>query len=88
MADSLTGGSSLYYSVEVYNPTTEGVEPYIAECNDLIEALDMNYAEGNAFKAIWRLCAGRLGFGKEGQTSLYDAQKLLFFGERIVAQNT
>lgn len=88
MVASLTGGSASYYSIEVYNPTTEGAEPYIAECNDLIEALDMNYAEGNAFKAIWRLCAGRLGFGKQGQSALYDAEKVVFFGERLVAQNS
>lgn len=82
-----TGGSVSYYSVEVANPTTEGRAPYIAECNDLIEALGMNYAEGNAFKAIWRRCAARMGKSKDGyKDGLYDAEKVVFFGKRLVEQ--
>lgn len=48
----------------------------------------MSYAEGNAFKAIWRLCATRtLGPKKRGYTDgLYDAEKVAFFGARMVAQ--
>lgn len=84
-----TGGSVSYYSVAVERPTTEGLAPYMAECNDLIEALGMNYAEGNAFKAIWRMCAARQGKSKKGYTDgLYDAQKVVFFGQRLVAQHT
>jgi hypothetical protein len=84
-----TGGSVSYYSVAVERPTTEGRAPYMAECNDLIEALGMNYAEGNAFKAIWRMCAARQGKSKKGYTDgLYDAQKVVFFGQRLVAQHT
>lgn len=86
MTKEYTGGSVSYYSVEVKNPTTEGRAPYIAECNDIIEALGMNYAEGNAFKAIWRRCAARMGQSKEGyKDGLYDAEKVVFFGERMVA---
>ena len=82
-----TGGSVSYYTVHIANPTTEGVEPYDAECNDIIEALGMNYAEGNAFKAIWRRAAARTGKVKKGYTDgLYDAQKVVFFGERMVIQ--
>lgn len=82
-----TGGSVSYYTVHIEKPTTEGVDPYDAECNDIIEALDMNYAEGNAFKAIWRRCAARKGKAKKGYTDgLYDAQKVVFFGQRMVAQ--
>lgn len=81
-----TGGSVSYYSVSISNPTTQPT-PYTAECNDIIEALGMNYAEGNAFKAIWRSCAARaLGKAKRGYTdALYDAEKVVFFGERMVA---
>lgn len=81
-----TGGSVSYYSVSISNPTTQPA-PYTAECNDIIEALGMNYAEGNAFKAIWRSCAARaLGKAKRGYTdALYDAEKVVFFGERMVA---
>lgn len=83
----LTGGSVNYYKVEIKNPTT-AEEPYTAECNDIIEALKMNYAEGNAFKAIWRSCAARLGKLKKGMDAegVYDAEKIVFFGERILIQ--
>lgn len=82
-----TGGSVSYYSIQVKNPTTPGKSPYIAECNDIIEALGMNFAEGNAFKAIWRSCAARLGLSKEGYTDgVYDAEKVVYFGERMVKQ--
>lgn len=83
-----TGGSSSYYTVHVKNPTTEGRDPYFAECNDIIEALDMNYAEGNAFKAIWRRTAARKGMRKKGyDNGLYDAEKVEFFGKRLVEQS-
>lgn len=81
-----TGGSVSYYTVKVTNPTS-GRDAYAAECNDIIEALGMNYAEGNAFKAIWRRCAARQGKAKAGyKDGLYDAEKVVFFGERMVAQ--
>ena len=84
-----TGGSSSYYSVNITNPTTEGRQPYTAECNDIIEALGMNYAEGNAFKALWRRAAARtLGLTKKGyDDGLYDAEKVEFFGKRLVVQS-
>lgn len=82
-----TGGSVSYYSVKVDKPTTDGATPYTAECNDIIEALGMNYAEGNAFKALWRMCAARKGKAKKGYTDgRYDAEKVVFFGQRLVAQ--
>lgn len=83
-----TGGSVSYYTVHVAHPTTHDRAPYDAECNDIIEALGMNYAEGNAFKAIWRSCAARnLGLAKKGYTDgLYDAEKVEFFGARMAVQ--
>lgn len=84
-----TGGSSSYYSLEVKN-TTSGGAAYTAECNDIIEALGMNFAEGNAFKALWRRAAQRtLGKVKKGADAdgLYDAEKVEFFGARLVAQS-
>lgn len=86
--DEYTGGSVNYYKLRVNNPTT-ATEPYEAECNDIIEALDMNYAEGNAFKAIWRKCAARkFGVQKKGyDNGLYDSEKVVFFGERMVVQS-
>lgn len=86
-----TGGSVDYYKVEVKNPTSFGINtPYLAECNDIIEALGMNYAEGNAFKALWRRAAHRtLGKKKAGakDDGLYDAEKVAFFGQRLVEQS-
>lgn len=87
--EEYTGKSVDYYKVKVDNPTTEGNTPYLAECNDLIEALGMNYAEGNAFKAIWRKCAARkFGVKKKGyDNGLYDSEKVVFFGGRMVEQS-
>lgn len=80
-----TGGSVSYYRVDIGNPTSGG-PAYTAECNDIIEALGMSYSEGNAFKAIWRSCAAKkLGLMKEGyDNGLYDAEKVQFFGGRMV----
>ena len=86
MTQEYTGGSVSYYKVQVNSPTSGG-DPYMAECNDVIEALGMNYAEGNAFKALWRRAAARLGKSKKGYTDgLYDAEKVVFFGQRLVEQ--
>lgn len=85
-----TGGSSSYYTLKVENTTTPNGTPYTAECNDIIEALGMNFAEGNAFKALWRRAAQRtLGLRKAGakDDGLYDAEKVEFFGARLVAQS-
>lgn len=83
-----TGGSSSYYTIHVKNPTTGGRPAYDAECNDIIEALDMNYAEGNAFKALWRRAAARKGMRKKGyDNGLYDAEKVEFFGKRLIEQS-
>ena len=81
---ALTGGSSDYYKVRVERPTSGG-DPYMAECNDIIEALRMEYDVANAFKAAWRVAALRRGRGKPGQDSArYDGEKIVFFGQRIV----
>lgn len=80
-----TGGSVSYYSVNVTRPTSGG-EAYTAECNDIIEALGMNFAEGNVLKALWRICALRKGKKKRGADPVYDAEKIVFFGERVLDQ--
>ena len=86
--EEYTGGSSSYYTIHIKNPTTEGRPAYDAECNDIIEALGMNYAEGNAFKALWRRAAARKGMRKKGyDNGLYDAEKVEFFGKRLIEQS-
>ena len=83
----LTGGSSDYYKVRVDRPTSGG-DPYMAECNDIIEALCMEYDVANAFKAAWRVAALRQGRGKPGQDSaVYDGEKIVFFGQRIIVRS-
>jgi hypothetical protein len=80
----LTGGSADYYKVRVERPTSGGA-PYTAECNDIIEALRMEYDVANAFKAAWRVAALRQGRGKPGQSdAVYDGEKIVFFGQRII----
>lgn len=83
----LTGGSSGYYTVAVTRPTSGG-DPYTAECNDIIEALGMEYDVANIFKAAWRIAALRQGKGKPGQDNpTYDAEKVVFFGNRIIERS-
>ena len=77
------GGSSSYYMVTVLRPL-DGHEPYTAQCLDIIMALGMDFAEGEAFKAIWRKAASRQGNGKEGNSGLYNAEKVAFFGNVMV----
>lgn len=83
--EEYTGGSSSYYKIKVEHPTTL-INPYEAECNDVIEALGMNFAEGNIFKALWRRAnARKSGVKKKGYTDgKYDAEKILFFAERLL----
>lgn len=80
-----TGLSVNYYKVRVENPTSGG-EPYDPECNDIIEALGMTFAEGNVFKAVWRIAAARRGLKKRGNDGVYDAEKIVFFGQRLIVQ--
>lgn len=86
-AGEFTGGSVNYYKVQVPRPTTLKA-PYTAECNDIIEALGMNYAEANVFKALWRSCAARnLKLTKKGHADgVYDAEKAVFFSARVLVQ--
>jgi hypothetical protein len=86
VTEEYTGGSVSYYQVSVKDPVNTSLVGYVAECSDIIEALNMSFAEGNAFKAIWRSCAARsLGLKKKGYTDgLYDAEKVVFYGERMV----
>lgn len=79
-----TGGSVDYYKCHVADPISGGPK-YTAESIDIIEALGMTFAEGEAFKAIWRTCTGRMGGAvKADNKALYNAEKVEFFGARMV----
>lgn len=78
-----SGGNVDYYLCTVTNP--KRLKAYVAECEDIIETLNMSFAEGNSFKAIWRKAAARtLGLEKAGNTSLRDAEKVSYYGGRMV----
>lgn len=84
MRNENSGGDVNYYQVKVTHP--KRTEPYVAECEDIIAHLGMDFFEGEAFKAAWRKAAQRtLGVGKEGNTALRDAQKMAHYGARCLA---
>ena len=74
-----TGGSSSYYDIKLGGSTIR--------CLDVIEALDMSYNEGNILKAVWRIAAAKQGKTKKGNNTHYDAEKIVFFGERLVEEH-
>lgn len=82
----LSGGLNNWYVVPVKHPQRKEQEPYQAECEDIIQALGMTFDEGCAFKALWRNAAARMGNGKPGNTSVYDAEKLVHYANRILAK--
>lgn len=87
VTEKLSGGNVNYYLVVVNHP--KRLVPYQAEAEDIIEALGMTFAEGCAFKALWRSCAARtLGVVKEGADAngVYDAEKIVYYGNRILVQ--
>lgn len=83
-----TGGAQKgnhYYRVTVRTPMSDELDPYVAECADIIEALDMTFNEGECFKALWRACRARQGHGKPGGSQMYDAEKVAHYGQRVLA---
>lgn len=73
-----------YYLVQVPDPQREDQPPYQAECEDIIEALELNPDEANIFKEIWRSANARLHNGKPGHSAVYGAEKLVHYAGRIL----
>jgi hypothetical protein len=74
-----------YYLVRVNNPQREDQVPYTAECEDIIEALGLNFDEANMFKEIWRSANARThGNAKIGHSAIYGAEKLVHYAGRIL----
>ena len=90
MSASTSGGGKLtgnhYYRVDVPAPISPELQPYSAECADIIEALGMSFNEGEAFKALWRLAAARTLGKAKGTTAQYDADKAAHYAGRVAAQ--
>jgi len=84
-AAEYTGAAVSYYLVPIDDPI-RGSPRYTAECNDIIEALDMNWAEANAFKAIWRRSAARTlnRRKKDYDDGIYDAEKIVYYAQRML----
>lgn len=80
-----SGGNVSYYLCPVNNPN-QAADPYVAECGDIIESLGMDFNEATAFKSIWRKAAERtLGKKKAGNEARRDAEKVIFYGKRMLA---
>ena len=89
-AEKLTGAQQAnfhYYLVEVPNPAMPGLPPYVAECQDIIAALELTFAEGEALKALWRAARLRQGFGKPGASLDYDFDKVAHYGARCALEH-
>lgn len=82
MSDRASGFLNNYYLTRVEHPQREEQPPYVAECEDLIEALALDPNEANEFKAIWRTAAERLGNGKPGGKAEYDCEKRVHYAQR------
>ncbi|QDH84032.1 putative 3'-phosphatase, 5'-polynucleotide kinase [Achromobacter phage vB_AxyP_19-32_Axy11] len=88
MAAENSGGRVNYYLVSVDHPQREEQPAYQAECEDIIEALELNFDEANIFKEIWRTARARQGSKKEGNTTLRAAQKIVHYAGRILRRVT
>lgn len=84
----LTGGKVNYYLCLVQYPQRQEQQPYQAECEDLIEALELNPDEANIFKEIWRSANARKAKGKPGHTAKYGAEKIFHYAGRILRRFT
>ena len=80
----LTGGRVNYYLVNVTHPQREDQPAYQAECEDIIEALELNPDEANIFKEIWRSANARKANGKPGHSAVYGAEKIVHYAGRIL----
>lgn len=75
-----------YYHAPVTHPSNPGQsQPYVANCEDIIQALGLTFDEGCEFKSIWRRARGRQGFLKAESTALRDAQKAVHYAGRVLA---
>lgn len=77
------GGSSSYYQLNIVNRKTG--ETFSCEMGDVIASVyDNDFDMGNVAKAMRRIAQDRKGLGKEGNDSLYDANKCVYFSEMLV----
>lgn len=82
--DKTSGGDVNYYLVDIVGARF-GV-PCVVEVEDIIEALDMRFAEANVFKAMVRSAKLRQDLGKPGSSKRYEAEKGIYYSDRSVAK--
>lgn len=81
-----SGSHCEYYHCEVKHPQNPNQKVgYIANCEDIIQALGLTFDEGCEFKSIWRRGRGRQGFVKAESTALRDAIKAVHYAKRVLA---
>ncbi len=84
----VSGGDVNYYLV-IIDANTCGRMPRImciAEVEDIIEAASMEFAEACVFKAMVRKAKLRQDLGKPGSTSVYEAEKGVYYANRTLAK--
>src|SRR5210317_2622583 len=82
MSTENSGLKCSYYEVRIDNPAHQE-KPYVAECSDIMEALNLNCNETAVFKEIWRTANARLGEKKQGNSPLRAAEKIFYSAYRI-----
>jgi hypothetical protein len=75
-----SGADNDYWVAHIKDP--KRVEPCSIECDDLIEHFQMNYQQGEAFKAQWRDGMLRIGMGKPGDSHIRNAEKAHYYAGR------
>lgn len=80
------GGLTSYYVVQVKHPQDPKSAPYQAEAEDLIEALDLSFDEGNILKELFRKANERKGIIKPGTSQKRSAEKMHHSTSRILRQ--
>lgn len=79
-----SGGRVNYYLARITHPQREDQPPYTAECEDIIDALNLTFDEANIFKEIWRSANERMGVAKAGNNPVRAAQKMVHYAQRIL----
>jgi hypothetical protein len=79
-SETTSGADNDYWVAHIKDP--KRVEPCSIECDDLIEHFQMNYQQGEAFKAQWRDGMLRIGMGKPGDTHIRNAEKSHYYSGR------
>lgn len=81
-----SGGHCEYYHALVSvpeNPGQQGVA-YEANCEDIIQSLEMTFDEACEFKSLWRRARARQGYVKAESTPVRDAAKALHYAGRVL----